>query len=80
MREHGAPVGILVRCETSQRLACMEKVRAIKSTAHEIARVVYAMWRHGTECVQRSIANFEKAHQNHKIAHIRRQAHATAAC
>ena len=58
------------------RLARMEKARAIKATAHEIARLVYAMLRDGTEFVERSIADFEKAHQDRKIAHIRRQAHA----
>ena len=58
------------------RLARMEKARAIKATAHEIARLVYAMLRDSTEYVERSIADFEKAHQDRKIAHIRRQAHA----
>ena len=58
-----------------RRLARMEKARAIKATAHEIARLVYAMLRDGTEYVERSIADFEKAHQDRKIAHIRRQAH-----
>ena len=58
-----------------RRLARMEKARAFKATAHEIARLVYAMLRDGTEYVERSIADFEKAHQDRKIAHIRRQAH-----
>ena len=53
----------------------MEKVQAIKATAHEIARLVYAMLRDGTQYVERSVADFEKAHQDRKIAHIRRQAH-----
>lgn len=59
-----------------RRLARMEKARAIKATAHEIARLVYAMLRDGTEYVERSIEDFEKAYQDRKIAHVRRQAHA----
>ena len=43
-----------------RRLARMEKARAVNATAHEIARLVYAMLRDGTEYVERSIANFEK--------------------
>ena len=43
-----------------RRLARMEKARAVKATAHEIARLVYAMLRDGTEYVERSIADFEK--------------------
>lgn len=58
------------------RFSRMEKARAIKANAHEIARLVYAMLRDGTEYVERSIADFEKAHQDRKIAHIRRQEHA----
>ena len=54
----------------------MEKARAIKATAHEIARLVYAMLRDGTEYVERTIADFEKEYQERKIANIRRQAHA----
>ena len=57
-----------------RRLARMEKARAVKATAHEIARLVYAMLRDGTEYVERSIADFEKEYQDRKIAHIRRQA------
>ena len=57
------------------QLAHMEKARTIKATAHEIARLVYAMLRDGTAYVERPIADFEKAHQDRKIAHIRRQAH-----
>ena len=43
-----------------RRLARMEKARAVKATAHEIARLVYAMLRDGTEYVERSIEEFEK--------------------
>ena len=59
-----------------RRLARMEKARAVKATAHEIARLVYAMLRDGTEYVERSITDFEKEYQDRKIAHIRCQAHA----
>ena len=51
-----------------RRLARMEKGRAIKATAHEIARLVYAMLRDGTEFVERSIEVFEKAYQDRKSA------------
>ncbi len=54
----------------------MEKAKAVKATAHEIARLVYAMLRDGTEYVERSLEDFEKQHKNRKLAHIRRQAHA----
>ena len=63
-----------------RRLARMEKARAVKATAHEIARLVYAMLRDSTEYVERSIADFEKEYQDRKIAHIRRQALAVGCC
>lgn len=54
----------------------MEKDRAIKATVHEIASLVYAMLRNGTEYVELSITDFEKEYQKRKIANIQRQAHA----
>ena len=59
-----------------RRLARMEKARAVKATAHEIARLVYAMLRDGTEYVERSITDFENEYRERKIANIRRQARA----
>ena len=59
-----------------RRLARMEKARAIKATAHEIARLVYAMLRDGTEYVEQSITDFENQYRERKIENIRRQARA----
>jgi len=54
----------------------MEKVRVVKATTLEIARLVYAMLRDGTEYVERSIKEFEREYLHRKLAQIRHQAHA----
>ena len=64
------------RTEHLHELARMEKARAIKATAHEIARLVYAMLRDGTEYVEQSITDFENQYRERKIENIRRQARA----
>ena len=48
-----------------RRLARMEK--AVKATAHEIARLIYAMLRDGAEYVELSLAEFESEYLELKI-------------
>jgi len=47
---------------------------AIKATAHKLAVLVYSMLKHGTEYVARTQEQYEKAHQERRIANLKRQA------
>ncbi|MCY3540358.1 MAG: hypothetical protein OXH31_00395 [Gammaproteobacteria bacterium] len=77
MCRHDPPIRNAVRHKTSPATRPHGKARAVKATAHEIARLVYAMLRDGTEYVERSIEEFEKEYLQPKLAHSRRQVHAT---
>ena len=57
-----------------RRLARMDKAKAVKATAHEIARLIYAMLRDGTEYVERSLDEFENEYRERKFENLRRQA------
>ena len=57
-----------------RRLARMEKAKAVKATAHEIARLVYAMMSKGTEFVERTMEVHEHAHRERKLFNLARQA------
>ena len=57
-----------------RRLARMEKAKAVKATAHEIARLIYAMLRDGREYVERSLDEFESEYRERKVQNLRRQA------
>lgn len=57
-----------------RRLARMEKAKAVKATAHEIARLVYAMLRDGTEYIERSLDEFESEYRERKLENLQRQA------
>lgn len=52
----------------------MEKAKAVKPTAHEIARLVYAMSRNGTEFVERTMEVHEHAHRERKLDNLAHQA------
>ena len=52
----------------------MEKAKAVKATAHEIARLIYAMLRDGREYVERSLDEFESEYRERKVQNLRRQA------
>ena len=52
----------------------MEKAKAVKATAHEIARLVYAMLRDGTEYIERSLDEFESEYRERKLENLQRQA------
>ena len=56
------------------RLRRMEKAKAVKATAHELARLIYAMLRDGQEYVERTQQEFEDEHRQRKILHLHRQA------
>lgn len=51
----------------------MEKSKAVKATAYEIARLVHAMMRQGTEFVERTMEEHEKAFRQRKLDNIARQ-------
>ena len=59
-----------------RRLARMEKAKAVKATAHELARIVYAMLSNRCEYVQRSLKEYEKQYQARKMHYLTKQARA----
>jgi len=56
------------------RLARMDKAQAIKATAHQLARLIYAMLTQGQEYVERGVEEFEKRRQDKQLRHLHRQA------
>ena len=48
--------------------------RANKATAHQLARLVYAMLTRGEEYVAREVADFEAERRDRQIRHLQRQA------
>ena len=56
------------------RLRRLDCARAVKATAHQFARLVYAMLTRGEEYVERDIAEFEAERRGHQLHHLRRQA------
>lgn len=59
-----------------RRLARMEKAKAVKATAHELARIVYAMINNGAEYVKRTLEIYEREHHERKLDNLTRQAKA----
>ena len=56
------------------RLRRLDAGRAIKATAHQLARLVYAMLTRGEEYVAREIADFEAERRERQLRHLQRQA------
>ena len=56
------------------RLRRLDAGRANKATAHQLARLVYAMLTRGEEYVARDIAEFEAERRDRQIRHLQRQA------
>lgn len=57
------------------RLARMDKPTAIKATAHQLARLIYASLTQGQEYVERGIAGYEAEHKARQLAALKRKAH-----
>ena len=56
------------------RLRRLNGARAVKATAHQIARLIYAMITRGEDYVERRIAHFEGERRERKLRHLQRQA------
>jgi len=57
------------------RLARMDTPRAIKATAHQLARLIYAMLTRGEDYVERGIVAFEAEREGRRLRALRRNAH-----
>ena len=57
-----------------RRLARMDTAKAVKATAHQLARLIYAMLTRGEEYVARNIAEWEAERRERMIANLQRQA------
>ena len=57
-----------------RRLARMDTAKAVKATAHQLARLIYAMLTRGEEYVVRDIAEWETERRERMVANLRRQA------
>ena len=57
-----------------RRLRRMDTAKAVKATAHQLARLVYAMMTRGEEYVERGMECMEAEHRERQLAHLRRQA------
>ena len=57
-----------------RRLARMDTAKAVKATAHQLARLVYAMLTRGEEYVARDLAAWEAERRDRTIANLQRQA------
>ena len=56
------------------RLARMEKAKAIKATAHQLARLVYAMLTRGEAYLERGVDSFETEHRGRQLRALRHRA------
>ncbi len=56
------------------RLRRLDSARAIKATAHQLARLIYAMLTRGEEYVERGMAEFETERRERQLRHLQRQA------
>ena len=57
-----------------RRLARMDTAKAVKATAHQLARLIYAMLTRGEEYVARDIAEWEAERRERAIVNLQRQA------
>jgi len=56
------------------RLARLDKPRAIKATAHQLARLIYAMLTRGEEYVERGIEHYEAVRRDRQVRALHRRA------
>ena len=56
------------------RLRRMEGTKAVKATAHQLARMLYAMLTRGAEYVERDLAAMESEREERQVRHLLRQA------
>lgn len=56
------------------RLARCDKPRAVKATAHQLARLIYAMLTRGEAYVERGVQQFEADRRDRRLRNLRRQA------
>ena len=56
------------------RLARLDKGRAIKATAHQLARLIYAMLTRGEEYVDKGIAHYEAVRKDRQLLVLKRRA------
>ena len=57
-----------------RRLARMDAAKAVKATAHQLARLIYAMLTKGEEYVARDLAAWEEERRDRMVANLQRQA------
>ena len=57
-----------------RRLSRMDSAKAVKATAHQLARLIYAMLTRGEEYVERDLADMETERRDRQIKHLQRQA------
>ena len=57
-----------------RRLARMDTAKAVKATAHALARLIYAMLTRGEEYVLRDLAAWEAERRDRMVANLQRQA------
>jgi transposase len=55
-------------------LSRLDTPRAIKATAHQLARLIYAMLTRGEEYVDRSIEQFEEQKRERQLCSLHRKA------
>jgi transposase len=58
------------------RLRRLDKPRAIKATAHQLARLIYVMMTRGEAYVERGITEFDQARRDRQIRNLKRNAKA----
>lgn len=56
------------------RLVRLDKARAVKATAHQLARLLYAMLTRGEEYVERGMAHYEEVHRERQLSALQRRA------
>ena len=52
----------------------MDSAKAVKATAHQLARLIYAMLTRGEEYVERDLADMETERRDRQVRHLLRQA------
>ena len=57
-----------------RRLSRMDSAKAVKATAHQLARLIYAMLTRGEDYVEPHLAAMETERRERKIKHLQRQA------
>ena len=57
-----------------RRLSRMDSAKAVKATAHQLGRLMYAMLTRGEEYVERDLAAMETERRDRQIKHLQRQA------